>query len=530
LAVLLVFDQMRADYLERWRGLWGEGGFRRLQAEGAWFTNCHYPYACTETGPGHATLATGRSPSSHGIVGNHWYERRAREHVYCVAATRPYEPVPHGAAGEGPSSPERLLGPTLSDHFHQAFADRARIFSLSLKDRAAVLLGGRRPDACYWFDLWTGNFMTSTYYRDRPHSWLADFNRGRPADRCFGRDWTRLRPDLDYVRYSGPESAPGGATGWLQGKTFPHPTCGGLERLKQEPYANRDYFGAVETSPFGDELLLELAKKAIDAEGLGRGETRDLLCLSFSSMDPIGHSWGPDSQEILDEVLRADRLVANLLAHLDARVGAGRYVLVMTADHGVCPLPEVNRGRGQNAGRVSHKRLKEQAEAMLNQAYSAGGEKSRWIEADAGYWLYLNLQLIAQRGLKTPDVETTLARKLKELPGVLTAYTRSELAGKSQGDAIFQALRRSFHPDRCGDVVVVLKPYFVPGEELVGTAHGSPHSYDTHVPLLVYGQQILPGRHDEAITPRVVPGVLAAALGAAPPAGIEEVVPAVFRR
>src|SRR5262249_6531899 len=205
--------------------------------------------------------------------------------------------------------------------------------------------------------------------------------------------------------------------------------------------ANHEYYGALSASPFGNELLLKLANTAIDAEGLGGGATQDLLLLSFSATDPIGHSWGPDSQEILDEMLRADRLVANLLAHLDARVGPGRYVLVMTADHGVCPLPEVSRGRGQDGGRGSLKWLKEQAEAMLNHAYSAGGEKSRWIEADAGYWLYLNLQLIAQRGLKASDVETTLAPKLKELPGVLTAYTRSELAGKSQGDAIFQALR-----------------------------------------------------------------------------------------
>jgi hypothetical protein len=529
LAVLVVFDQMRADYLERWRELWGEGGFRRLQAEGAWFTNCHYPFACTETGPGHATLATGRSPSSHGIVGNTWYDRHARDHVYCVASVRPYQTVPDGAAGEGPSTPERLLGSTLADALRQAPGGKARIFSLSLKDRSAVLLAGQRPNACYWFDLWTGTFMTSTFYRERPHRWLAEFNQGRPADRWFGKAWTRLRPDLDYVRQGGPLAVPGGSTGWLQKRTFPHPTTGGLDRLKKEPYDNRDYYGAVFTSPFGDELLLELAKKAIDVERLGAGASRDLLCLSFSSIDAIGHTWGPDSQEMLDAVLRADRVVAKLLDHLDARVGRGRYLLVLAADHGVCPLPEVSRARGRDASRVSLKGLTDKAETILANAYGAAGEKNHWIEADAEYWLYLNREWIAQRGQKPAEVEATLARGLKDYPGVLTTYTRTQLAGGGTAiDSLGQALRRSFHPDRSGDVVVVLKPYCVPGEG-EGTSHGSPHSYNTHVPYLVYGPQILPGRRDEAITPLVIPGVLATALGVPPPAGIEAAVPAIFR-
>ena len=355
LAVLVVFDQLRGDYLERWRPLWGEGGFRRLQADGAWFTNCHYPFACTETGPGHATLATGRSPESHGIVGNYWYDRRAAAEVYCVAGTRPYQGVPAGAAGDGASTPERLLGPTIGDALRDATGGRGRIIALGLKDRSAVFLAGRRPDACYWFDHWTGGFMTSTYYRDGPHPWVAEFNRGRPADRWFGHDWTRLRPDLDYAAHSGPDDGPGEATGWMQGRTFPHPTTGGLNRLAGGRYDNRDYYGALATSPFANELLLELAKRAIDAERLGADDVPDLLGLGLSATDPIGHSWGPDSQEVLDAVLRADRLLADLLAHLDARVGAGRYLVVLTSDHGVCPLPEVARARGRDAGRVPAK-------------------------------------------------------------------------------------------------------------------------------------------------------------------------------
>jgi hypothetical protein len=524
---LLVFDQMRGDYLEHWGELWGEEGFRRLQTGGAWFSRCHYPFACTETGPGHATLATGRSPSSHGIVGNSWYDRRAGEDVYCVAGVRPYEAVPSGAAGEGPSTPERLLGPTVADALRETCGARARVFSLSLKDRAAVFLGGRGPDACYWFDLWTGDFMTSSYYRNRPHAWLTDFNRDRPADRWFSKDWTRLRPDLDYLRHSGPDAVPGGGTGWLQKRTFPHPTTGGLRRLHSKPYADKDYYGAVLTSPFGNELLLELARKVIDAEKLGGGATRDLLCLSFSATDPIGHSWGPDSQEMLDAMLRADRLVAALLAHLDARVGRDRYLLVLTSDHGVCPLPEVSRARKRDAGRVSFKRLREAANTILDRAH--GGGHGRWIEATPESWLYLNHRLLAARGLKAADVEAALARGLKDYPGVLAAYGRSHLAGLNKDDPVGQAVRRSFHPDRSGDVAVVLKPYYVPAEDLVGTSHGSPHPYDTHVPLLVYGPQVRAGLRTEAITPQAVAGIVATGLGIPPPAGCEEPVPAIFQ-
>jgi hypothetical protein len=523
----LVFDQMRADYLERWRELWGEGGIRRLQADGAWFTNCHYPVVCTETGPGHATLATGRSPHSHGIVGNYWYDRRKRSETYCVLGIRPYETVPKGAAGNGPSTPERLLAPTIGDTLREASDGRARVVSLSLKDRAAVFLGGHRPDACYWFDHWTGGFMTSTYYRDHLHPWVTEFNRHRPADRWFGKDWIRLRPNLDYSAHSGPDDAPGEATGWIQGRTFPHPMAGGLDQLKTEPYANKDYYGAVSTSPFGNELLLELAKKAIDGEDLGGGSIPDLLCLSFSATDAIGHSWGPDSQEILDAMLRADRLIADLLAHLDARVGPGRYLVVMTSDHGVCSLPEVNRAQGRDAGRVSLKRLTKDANAILNRVY--GGEKGAWVEATAENWLYLNHKLLAQRGVKAADAEVTLAGELKEYQGVLAAYTRTQLAsGGLPGDPVGQAVRQSFHPDRSGDLVVVLKPYYVPGEELVGTSHGSPHPYDTHVPLLVYGLNVRGGSRAEAVTPQVVAGILADGLGVTRLAGTEAPVPDIF--
>jgi hypothetical protein len=531
LAVLVVFDQMRGDYLERWQSLFGEGGFRRLQTEGVWFQNCHFPYAYTFTGPGHASLATGCSPERHGIVDNEWYDRSSGRLVYCVASDR-FDPLPPEPSKEAPdtkarkepvgggSSPEWLLAPTLADALKEATGGKARVVALSLKDRSAVFLGGRRPDACYWFAPWRGAFMTSTYYSARLHPWLAEFNRGRSADRWFGQAWDRLRPDLDYVRYSGPDDVAGKSSGWKQGRTFPHPMTGGLKK------PGKTYYEALENSPFGNDLLLSLAKRAIDAEHLGDRDVPDLLCLSFSSNDTVGHCWGPDSQEVLDITLRSDQIVKGLLDHLDNHVGRGRYVLALTADHGVCPLPEVARAQGKHAQRVSDKQWESRAGEFLQETFDPKGPKAHWIEAKSSAWLYLNHKLLRERKLEAARVEETLAGWLKKQPGVLTAYTRTQLLGHlAADDALGQRVRRSFHPGRCGDVAVVPKPYYLFTSELSWTLHGSPHPYDTHVPLLVYGPGIHGGARPETVTPQAVASILARSLGIKPPAAAEAPVP-----
>jgi hypothetical protein len=230
---------------------------------------------------------------------------------------------------------------------------------------------------------------------------------------------------------------------------------------------------------------------------------------------------------MLDAMLRLDRLIANLLGHLDTRVGQGRYLLILTSDHGVCPLPEVARAQGKDAGRVPETILTSGANAALQQAYAPGGDKARWVEATAGFWLYLNRRLIQERGLKTADIEDTLVRWLKGQRGVLAAYSRTQLGAELPADdAIGQAVRRSFHPDRSGDVAVVLKPFHLLGPDVTGTSHGTPHAYDTHVPLLVYGPEVHSRARTEPVTPLAVAAILAHALGVDPPAGADRSVPA----
>jgi predicted AlkP superfamily pyrophosphatase or phosphodiesterase len=529
LAVLVVFDQMRGDFLTRWDELFGDGGFHRLEKEGAWFQNCHYPYALTVTGAGHASMLTGCTPMTHGIVANEWYDREAGEVVYCATSPRAW-PVPLPLVQEGgglklktksAGSPERLLVPTLGDALKAATEGKGRVVALSLKDRSCVLPAGKKPDACYWFDTATGSFVTSTYYRDTLHDWVLEFNRGKPADRWFDKEWTRLRPDLDYEKYSSRDDQPGEGKGVAQGLIFPHAMNGGMKKPGGLSY------GALYNSPFGNDLLLDLVKQAIESEQLGKHDTPDLLSVSFSSNDPIGHCWGPDSQEVLDVTLRSDLIVKELLAFLDGKVGKGSYTLVLTADHGVCPLPELSRKVSKTSDRILPSELRRDINAHLDAVYDEGLGRLSWVENFTEPWVYLNLRTLERKNLNRADVESELAAWLKKQTGIAAAYTRTELLkGVPADDAIGQAVRRSFHPDRSGDVTIVTKPYYQITTFLTGTGHGTPHSYDTHVPLLVFGPDIQSGVRNEKTAPLTAAAILAEAIGIKPPASAEYATPA----
>lgn len=530
LAVLLVVDQLRGDYLLKWQELFGEGGFRRLCRDGTWFQDCQYPYAATATGPGHASMTTGCSPHRHGIVGNEWYDVTLGELVYCATLPR-YEQVPPVLVKENKKkpaaggSPERLLVPSLGDALKEATGGKGKVVSLSLKDRSAVLPGGRRPDACYWFDSTSGNFVTSTYYRDRVHPWVEAFNTSRLVDSWFGKDWVRLRPDLDYVRHSGPDDVPGEGKGSGQGVTFPHPTVGSKNALGKE------YYEAVYTSPFGNDLLLALVKRAIEEEHLGADDVPDLLCVSFSSNDPVGHAWGPDSQEVLDMTLRTDQQLQDFLSYLDKQVGPGRYVVVLTADHGICPLPELSKAQGRDAGRLNAAQLLREAQDHLARTFSPQDPKARWIDMHEGSWLYLNRRLLAERGLSSASVEKELAAWLQTQPGIAVVCTRTQLLeGRGMDDPLRRRVRQSFHPERCGDLAVITKPHWLASKYTTGTSHGTPYFYDVHVPLLVFGPGFRGGPSREAVTPLAAAAILAQGLGIPPPAAAEVPLPTTLRQ
>jgi predicted AlkP superfamily pyrophosphatase or phosphodiesterase len=531
LLVLVVFDQMRGDYLPRWRAHFGEGGFTRLLKDGAWFPNCHYPYANTQTGPGHASMLTGCCPDQHGIVMNQWYDRKTAAVVNCAESGR-YQRVPalQKAASDEPDlekmneegpvkakgkfagSPEHILAPTIGDVLKEATDGKAKVVGLSFKDRSALLPVGKSADAVYWLDSADGMIVTSSVYRDSVHPWVADFNKARIADQWFAKDWTRLRGDLDYEKIVGPDQVAGEGKGIKQGYTFPHPTDGGL------PKPGRSYYEALFNSPFGNDMLLELTKRAIVAEKLGSDEVTDLLVVSFSSNDAIGHCWGPDSQEVFDVTLRSDRTMAELLGFLDKQVGPGKYLLALTADHGICPLPEVSAAKGLFAKRLPGRKyitgLEDHLRAKFDGAPVDPDTKSRWVESAQAPWIYLNEALIAARGLKSAVVAKEAAEYLAKQEGIMRTYTRADLAGEfPDNDPIGQRVKRSYYPERCGDVVYVLCPYCLMDPSLTGTNHGTPHDYDTHVPLLFFGGGVKSGDRPGAITPQSIAAVFAKAAG-----------------
>jgi predicted AlkP superfamily pyrophosphatase or phosphodiesterase len=533
LIVLVVFDQFRGDYIDRWNQLYTNDGFRRLQREGTHFTNCHYPYANTMTGPGHASLGTGCSPDRHGIITNDWYDRTAGASVYCATMDR-YHVVTSLPPDEeaklskdkkekGSGTPDRLMVPTFAETLKDATGGKSKVVAVSLKDRAAVLPGGRKADACYWFDDRIGQFVTSTFFRERPHKWVTEFNQTHPADRWFDKPWTKLLSNIDYARYSGPDDLAAEGTGVAkkQGRVFPHPMNAGLTK------PGKDYWDTVVTSPFGNELLLEFAIRAMDAENLGHNDVPDFLSVSFSSNDLIGHQYGPDSHEVLDVTLRSDLIVRDLLTALDKQVGKGNYLLALSADHGICPMPEISAAKGKDAKRIMAAPFAKKASEFMDGKYGTPEGRIRWIENQAFPWVYLNQKLIADRGLKTADVADALADYLRQQIGVQAVYTRKQLDAPptASDDDALKRMRKSYFPDRSGDLAIVSKPYYLFTTYSTGTSHGTPHPYDTHVPLVVIGPGIPAGPSAESVTPQAAVPIFARAAGIAPPATAEAVVP-----
>ena len=543
LAVVVIFDQMRGDYVEKWQPLFKDSGFKRMQTDGAWFTDCHYPYGTTTTGPGHASILAGCSGNKHGIINNSWFDRKEGSDVNCATSSRydmtpirsvvedDAKPTAKKPAAKTAGNPDRFIGPTLADVLKETTAGAGKVFGVSLKDRSAIFPVGKKADGAYWFQ---GEFVTSSYYRDKLPNWVADFNKSGIAESYFKKEWTKLREDFDYAKFSGPDDGLGEGKGKAQGVSFPHSMTGGKDKIGKE------YYEAVANSPYGNDLLLAFAKACIIEEKLGQDDVPDLLSISFSSNDLIGHTWGPDSQEVLDVTLRSDLIVQNLLTFLDEKVGKDQYSLVITADHGVCPNPEVMAAKGTEAKRISPIALLTGAERHLRETFGKpddakvegakeDGTKKKsnlWLEANSAPNIYLNQRHIKANDLNPDDVATKLAEWLRTQPGIERAYTRKQLMAVSPTDDPFATpTRKSFHPDRSGDVVVVTKPYYLLDTYATGTTHGTPHPYDTHTVFLAYGPGIAGGKRDEKITPLHASPIVADFLGINPPRNCEYGLP-----
>lgn len=499
LVVVVMIDQFRADYLERFGPHFGPGGFRRLMEQGATFTDCRYRYAVTKTACGHATVLTGVNPNVHGIISNDWIERETLKRVNCVDDDSTQVvglPEVKGGAklpaklSVRAASPRRLLATTVGDELKLNRGPGPKVIGLSSKDRSAVLLGGKFADAAYWMD--KGRIVTSTAYMKELPAWVQAFNATGRIDAYFDKVWDRLLPVAEYEKLQGADDAPGEGAEAGMGTTFPKRVNGGAATLTSA------FYDAFENSPFKSEVLVDFAREVVDHEKLGQRGVTDVLCLSFSTNDSVGHTYGPDSHEVMDITLRTDRMLADFLTFLDQRIGLKRCTIVFTADHGAAPLPE--RVKAMNpaisAGRVDAVRLLKTCEAALDAAFGPLTEGKRWLVPDANQFLFA-AGVLAEKKLAPATAENVVRDAMRTVDFIDEAYTRSDLLAGNVKGAYAEATLLSFNRERTGDVYYRVKPFWV--ERKTGTNHGTPYSYDVCVPLVWFGVGVKPGVYPQRV-------------------------------
>ena len=508
LVVVISIDQFRYEYLTRFYPYFAPDGFRRFIDRGADFTNAYYPYATTFTGPGHAAIGTGYTPSENGIVGNDWWDRNTNTEIYCAGDRR----------AAGGFSPVNLQSDSLGDRLQERYPG-ARVYGVAIKDRAAILMAGRKATTAYWFEPKTG-FTSSSFYQSHA-TLMSAFNATLPKYLAEHPQWTQSSfipaADLARVTHDPPALRKYKSDREGLGVAFPHPIRS---------------IDALTYTPFGNALVIDFAERLIETENLGRegAASPDLLFVGLSSPDYLGHYFGPDSLEVADSAVRTDRDIAGFLAWLDARAG-NRYTVAITADHGVQSIPEVAKDMGREAGRVSLRNaratmvtladlatiaperidIERRAAAALGRKFNASAPLTDALilvfEEPA---LYLNWTHVAAMKLDGERVKRAIRDAALKVQGVSAAFTNTELLAPNPTAAgIELAVRRSFRADRTGDVIITLKPGYIWASTIAAT-HGQPVEDDQHVPVMLWGRGIRPKQYGD----RVAPTDLAKSIGA----------------
>jgi predicted AlkP superfamily pyrophosphatase or phosphodiesterase len=516
LVLLIVVDQFRYDYLERFGDLFVAGGLRRLMRDGAFFTEANYDHMPTYTAPGHATMMTGAWPAETGIIANEWPDLEKGRHITSVEDEQAR--LLNGETDEKASSPRKLMASTLGDELRLATNDRSKVIGVSLKDRSAILPVGRHANAAYWLSTASGRMVTSNYYFNQMPQWVNTFNEAKPADKYFGARWERILPEGEYLRRAGPDAPPWEDIRVAPGDTnmFPHVLTGGASA------PNPAYYGALVYSPFSNELLLSFAEQAVTNEHLGEDADTDVFTLSFSANDYVGHRFGPYSQEVMDITLRTDRLIEEFLKFVDARVGLQNTLVVFTADHGVAPSPEEAAAKGLPGTRITNREVLSAMKNAISARYNPKGQQpdptADYIQAFFNGNAYFNRVLLKRDGIDPEEIERVAGEAMLTVPGISRYFTRTQLLTRavSPNDAVARRVLHGFYPTRSGDVILVYEPfrYF---ETDIPVTHGSPYSYDTHVPLIFMGTNFRAGRYLQEVAPSDIAPTLAAILRVQPP-------------
>ncbi len=482
LVLAVVVDQFRYDYLLRFGDQY-HAGISRLLEHGAVFTDAHYVHAATVTAVGHSTFMSGATPSVSGIIANEWYDRESGQMVTSVSDSQ--SKLVGGIAGALGSSPRRLLVSTVGDEL-KTRDPNAKVISISIKDRSAILPGGHRADAAYWYDPDSNAWVTSDYYRETLPDWVKKLNAEHPYQRYIGAKWF----PIDAKDESGT------------------PLCTMVAGTEVR------YCGSLEASRWGNEMIEEFAERAVAGESLGQHGGTDILAVSFSSNDYVGHAVGPDDPAVRDISIRTDRLLGQLFSRIEQTIGADNLLVVMTADHGVAPVPEENRARRMPGGRLNDLQVIRTMSEALTKRFGPG----EWFAGGVAVMPYFNLKTIEKHKLDRAQVEQVAAEAAAAVPHIARVYTRTQLlSGNVQQDALSRAFSLGFYGPRSGDLLLLPEPYYI--WEATGTSHGTPYTYDSHVPVIFLGSAIKPGRYSERIAVNDIAPTLSEILEIAQPAG-----------
>ena len=481
LIVVIVIDQFRGDYLDRYRDEFGDSGFRFLLDHGAYFPNCNYNYANTRTAPGHATLFTGAYSNGHGIVSNEWWDQKKKRMITSVEDD---DTKLVGADGKSGASPHNLMGDTLGDEMKLATQGKSRVFAVSLKDRASVLPGGFSADAAYWIDPKSGAWITSTYYRDQLPPWAQNFNSTR-QQKYWDRDWV----DAQGTKLAS------------------------TAHRKSKDGSDAGFYEVIGPTSFANQYEFEFARELIVYENVGRGPATDLLSISLSANDILGHHAGPGSPDMHQMALDLDRDIADFINFLGHQIGLADVWIALSADHGVSPLPDDAKKLRIPAANLDTSKLESQINAALTAKFSPG-HSAQFMKLDYPQ-AWLDPDAFTAAHVHESDAEAAVGEAMKQA-GLRGYYTKSQLAaGEAPNTALGRKYLNSYSPEGSWYVLGVPDIFTIgPGK---GTDHTSPYNYDTHVPLVLFGIPFQAGTYRTSAEPIDLAPTLASLLGINPP-------------
>lgn len=476
LVVGIVVDQMKMEYLYRFQNDFSEGGFKRLMQFGYTFQNAHYNYMPTYTAPGHASVYTGTTPAVHGIVSNEWFHRTLKREFYCTEDPTVSTLVP-GTENEGKMSPRNLQSSTMTDELKLATNFKAKVIGISIKDRGAILPAGHFADWAFWYTK-TGNFISSSYYGQQLPAWVSEFNAEKNYDKYLAKGWGLLKPASHYTE-SLPDDNPYEKLYYKKTPFMPYNT----KELLAENGA-----GMINVSPYGNNMIVDLAKRAVTKEAMGKDNITDFLALSFSSTDYVGHAFGPRAVETQDTYMRLDLALADFLSFLDKTVGVGNYLVFLTADHAGAENATYLKDNRYPTDIVNSKNMETDLRTFSQTTFG-----DDLLLAYDSFNVFLDKEKLNAKQLNLAEVKQQFKAFLYTKESVKKVYTEEEILAGSATDRFLPFISKGYDPTQNGDLYFVYKPGYME-YSAGGTTHGSPYTYDTHVPILFFGWKIKPGK------------------------------------